>query len=281
MPTVDQIAAANGITNILNRHQTKQAGLIKEIATGESQSSIAKALATPFESESLTIPVVQKNIELANSVLSTSNQALSSVAANLTQAEAVVAEASSAPESAKGALAQQFNGLLDQTKGFVDNATVNGLNLIGSNSRPMTINTTTEGGVLTVQNQQADAKALGVEEANLTSWGMGAQVNAAINQIRNALNQVTSLQSKFAAAQAALAAASQVNESSALAASSSAAVLASADVGAVVLEAKKEQVLSEFSAFPMSDKTPPHEHGLRGIEGRTPHALSAHRVPEK
>ena len=281
MPTVDQIAAANGVTNILNRHQTKQAGLIKELATGETLSSIAKALATPFESESLTIPVVQKNIELANSVLSTSNQALSSVAANLMQAEAVAAQASSAPDSVKSALALQFNGLLDETKNVVNNATVNGLNLIGSNSRPMTINTTTEGGVLTVQNQQADAKALGVEEANLTSFGTAAQINAAINQIRNALNQVTSLQSKFAAAQSALVAASQVNESSALAASSSAAALVGSDIGAVVLEAKKEQVLAEFSAFAITEKSAPHEHGLRGLEGRTPHALSIRHEPEK
>jgi len=281
MPIVDQIAAANGVNNILNRQQTKQAGLVKELASGEKASSISKALATPFESESLTIPVVQKNIALATTVLSTSNQALSSVSTNLMQAETVASQALSAPESVKSALAQQFNALLEQTKSFVDNATVNGHNLIGTNSHAMSINTTTEGGVLTVQNQQADAKALGIKEAELTSWGTDAQINAAINQIRNALNQVTSLQSKFAAAQAALTAASQVNESSALAASSSAAVLASADVGAVVLEAKKAQVLSEFSAFPMSDKIPPHEHGLRGIEGRSPHALSPHRVPEK
>ncbi|MBV8658760.1 MAG: hypothetical protein JO142_13130, partial [Burkholderiales bacterium] len=257
MPIVDQIAAANGVNNILNRQQTKQAGLIKELASGEKPSSISKALATPFETESLTIPVVQKNIALATSVLSASDQALKSVSANLMQAETVASQALSAPESVKSALAQQFNALLEQTKSFVDDATVNGHNLIGSNSHPMSINTTTEGGVLTVQSQQADAKALAVKEADLTSFGTDAQISAAINQIRNALNQITSLQSKFAAAQAALAAASQVNETAALAASSSAAVLASADIGAVVLEAKKEQVLSEFSAFAATEKMAP------------------------
>jgi len=276
MPIVDQIAAANGVNTILNRQQAKQAGLVKELASGETLSTLSKVLSTPFETETLTIPVVQKNIELANNVLSTSNQALSSVAASLMQAEAVASEALSAPNSVKSALILQFNGLLSQTRSFSDNATVNGLNLIGTHSKPMSVNTTTEGGKLTISNQQADAQALGVEEASLTSWGTDAQITAAINQIRNALNQVTSIQSKFAAAQAALSAAAGVNEAAALSASSAAAALVGADVGALVLEAKKTAVLAEFSAFPIpeSEKGPPHEHGLRGVEIRPPHSHS-------
>jgi len=272
MPIVDQIAAANGINTILNRQQAKQAGLVKELASGETLSSISKALATPVETETLTVPVVQKNIELANSALSTSNGALSSVAASLMQAEAVASQALSAPDSVKSALVQQFNALLDQTKSFVNDATVNGINLVGANSHPLSVNTTTEGGKLTVSNQQADARALGVEEASLTSWGTDAQISAAINQIRNALNQVTSIQSKFAAALAALSAAAQVNESAALAASSAAAALVGADVGALVLESGKTQVFAEFSAFAVGEKGPPHEHGLRGLEIRPPHS---------
>jgi len=274
MSTVDQIAAANGVTNILNRQQAKQAALVKELATGEKQSSIAQALATPFETDELTIPVVQKNIALAGNVLSTSNQALSSVAASLEQAEAVASQALSAPSSVKSALVLQFNGLLDQTKSFVNNATVNGANLIGAKSAPLFVNTTTEGGKLTVANEQADANALGVQNATLTSWGSDAQINAAINQIRNALNQVTSIQSKFAAAQSALTAASQVNESAALAASSSAAALVGADVGALVLESKKTLAQAELAAFALGTGTAaPHEHGLRTLEARQPHAL--------
>ena len=266
MSTVDQIAAANGVSNILNRQQAKQAGLAKELASGLSQSSIANALAVPFETESLTIPVVQKNIQLAGNVLSTSTQALSSVAANLEQAEAVASQALSAPAPARKVLVQQFNALLAQTKSFVNNATVNGLNLVGANSKAMSVNTTTEGGKLTVAGEQADANALGVQNASETSWGSDTQINAAINQIRNALNQVTSLQSKFAAAQSALTAASQVNESSALAASSTAAALVGADIGAAVLEEKKTQAQAELSAFfAVGERKPPHEHGLRGL----------------
>jgi hypothetical protein len=146
MSTVDQIAAATGLTNILNKQQSKQAGLLKELASGETQSSIAKALATPFETEGLTIPVVQKTIALAGNVLSTSQQALSSVAANLTQALATASRALSAPASERGVLAQNFNELIDQTKSFTDNATVNSLNLVGSNAKAMSVDTTTEGG---------------------------------------------------------------------------------------------------------------------------------------
>ena len=249
MSTVDQVAAATGLTNILNRQQSKQAGLLKELASGETQSSIAKALATPFETESLTIPVVQKNIALAGNVLSTSEQALSSVAANLTQALATASRALSAPVSERGVLAQNFNELVDQTKSFTDNATVNSLNLVGSNAKAMSVNTTTEGGQLTVAASPSSAKALGVADVSSSGWNTTAEIQNSINQIQTALNQITSTQSKFAAAQTALQAASQVNESSALAASSSAAALVGADVGRAVLNEKTSLAQTELATY--------------------------------
>jgi|SRR5579859_3824585 len=249
MTTVDQIAAANGLNNVLNKQQAKQAGLLKEIATGQTQSSIAQALATPFESEEQTIPVVQQNIALAGNVLSTSGQALSSVAANLTQALVTATEALSAPPAARTVLAQQFNAEIDQTAGFVNNATVNGLNLVGSNAKAMSVNTTTQGGQLTVQAAPSSASALGVTDVGSSGWQTSADIQNSINQIQNALNQVTSTQSKFAAAQTALNAASQVNQATALAASSSAAALVGADVGAAVLNQSEAATESKFAAY--------------------------------
>lgn len=260
MSTVDQIAAANGLSNVLNRQQTKQAGLLKELATGESQSSIAKALATPFQTEEQTIPVVQKNIALAGNVLSTSEQALSSVAANLTKALATASQALSAPAAARTVLAQQFNAEIDQTKGFVNNASVNGLNLVGSNSKPMTVNTTTEGGKLTVANAPSSAQALGVSDVASSGWKTSADIEKSINQIQTALNQVTSTQSKLAAAQTALNAAAQVNQATALAASSSAAALVGADVAAAVLGEKKSIAQTEIAAYAIGEENKLHHH---------------------
>lgn len=254
MTTVDQIAAATGLNNVLNRQQSKQAGLVKELATGETQSSIAKALATPFETEGQTLPVVQQNIALAGNVLSTSGQALSSVAANLTQALVTATEALSAPPAARTVLAQQFNAEIDQTKGFVDNATVNGLNLVGSNAKAMSVNTTTEGGQLTVQAAPSSAQALGVSDVSSSGWKTTADIQNSINQIQNALNQVTSTQSKFAAAQSALNAASQVNQATALAASSSAAALVGADIGAAVLGEKQSAAQAQIAAYALGEK---------------------------
>jgi len=249
MSTVDQVAAATGLTNILNRQQSKQAGLLTELASGQSQSSIANALATPFETEGQTIPVVQQNVALAGNVLSTSGQALSSVAANLTQALATASQALSAPASERGVLAQNFNELIDQTKSFTDNATVNGLNLVGSGAQSMSVNTTTEGGKLTVAAAPSSAQALGVADVGASGWNSTAEIQTSINQIQTALNQITSTQSKFAAAQTALQAASQVNQSSALAASASAATLVGADVGAAVLSEKTSQAQSELASY--------------------------------
>ena len=260
MTTVDQIAASTGLTESLNRQQAKQAGLVKELASGNNLSSIVNALATPFETEGLTIPVVQQNISLANNVLSTSNQALSSVAANLTQALVTATEALSAPPAAQGVLAQQFNALIDQTQGFVNNATVNSLNLVGSNAKPMTINTTTEGGQLTVAAAPSSANALGVADVGASGWSNSSQIQASINQVQSALNQITSTQSKFAAAQTALNAAQQVNETTALAASSTAATLVGADIGAAVLGQKQTFEQREFAAYALDEKNKGHRH---------------------
>jgi hypothetical protein len=265
MSTVDQIAAATGLTNILNKQQSKQAGLLKELASGETQSSIAKALATPFETEGLTIPVVQKTIALAGNVLSTSQQALSSVAANLTQALATASRALSAPASERGVLAQNFNELIDQTKSFTDNATVNSLNLVGSNAKAMSVDTTTEGGQLTVAAAPSSAKALGVSDVGTNGWSSTAQIQASINQIQTALNQVSSTQSKLAAAQTALSAASQVNQSSALAASSSAATLVGADVGAAVLNEKKTIAQTELATYADEEHSARHARNILGL----------------
>lgn len=254
MSTVDQIAAATGLNNVLNKQQAKQAGLLRELASGNNQSSIANALATPFETEEQTLPVVQQNIALAGNVLSTSGQALSSVTANLTQALVTATEALSAPPAAQKVLAQQFNAEIDQTKGFVDNATVNGLNLVSSNAKAMTVNTTTEGGQLTVAAAPSSAQALGVADVGASGWKSTADIQNSINQIQTALNQVTSTQSKFAAAQSALNAASQVNQSTALAASSSAAALVGADIGAAVLGEKQSAAQAQIASYALEEE---------------------------
>jgi flagellin-like hook-associated protein FlgL len=263
MTTVDQIAAATGLDTILNRQQAKQAGLAKELASATVPSSIANALAVPFETETLTLPVVQKNIALAGTVLSTSEQALSSVSANLMQALAIASEALSAPPAAQSALALQYNALLNETKGFVDNATVNGLNLVGSDSKPMTVNTTTEGGHVTVANAPSDAHSLGVAPVPAAGWSSQAQIQQSIDQILSALNQITSAESKFAAVQSVLEAASQVNQSSALAASASAATLVSAEVGASVLDRHQSLTQVELSTYAGED----HLRHARNILG--------------
>lgn len=264
MSTVDQVAAATGLNNILNRQQSKQAGLLKELASGETQSSIAKALATPFETDSQTIPIVQQNVALAGNVLATSQQALSSVAANLTQALATASRALSAPASERSVLAQNFNELIDQTKSFTDNATVNSLNLVGSGAKAMSVNTTTEGGQLTVAAAPSSAKALGVADVSASGWNSTAAIQNSINQIQTALNQISSTQSKFAAAQSALQVASQVNQSTALAASSSAATLVGADVGAAVLNEKTSLAQTELASY-ASEEENRHAHNSLGV----------------
>ncbi len=249
MPRVDEIAAATGINTILAKQQAKQAGLVKELASGYKHEAIAEALATRFETDELTIPVVQKNLQLATSVLNASNQTLSSVTGNLEQALTTAADALSAPPAARKALMLRFNDLLDQTKTYVNNPGINGINLTGQHSAPLTVNTTTEGGKLTVANEQADANSLGVRNITPSGWNSAADVEISINQIRNALNRITSIQSRYAAALSAITAAEGVNQAAVLAASSTAAALVGADVGAAVLEGKKSLAEVELATW--------------------------------
>ena len=249
MPTVEQIAAATGLSAILKKQEARRADQIKELASGRKHDSVEEALATRFESDELTIPVVQKNLELASSALNASQQTLSSVASTLEQALTTAADAISAPYSARKALAEHFDDLLDQTKTYVNNPGINGINLTGAHSKPLTVNTTVEGGKLTIANEAADANSLGVQNVLPSGWNSPADVQATINQIRNALNRITSIQSRYAAALAAISAAGGVNQAAVLAASSTAAALVGADVGAAVLEGKKSLAEVELATW--------------------------------
>ena len=173
MTQMDQISTSLGVNSLLNQQQAKQSALLQELATGTTQSSIANALAVPLETDIGNLGVVQQNVVIAGNVLSTAQQALTSVSNNLMAMLSTASEALSAPPAAQSALAQQFNALLQQTGNFVTNASVNGLNLVSTSSSPITVNTTTEGGQITVQNTPSDADSrpgLFGQESALYKW---------------------------------------------------------------------------------------------------------------
>ncbi|MDR3438642.1 hypothetical protein [Telmatospirillum sp.] len=247
MTQVDQVSTAIGVNARLNQQKTQQATLLREMASGTSQSSIANALAVPLDTEVNTIGVAQQNVAIAGNVLSTSRQALTSVSNNLTKMLSTATAALSAPAASQAVLAQQFNALAQQTSGFVANASVNGLNLVSTSSSPMTVNTTTEGGKITVNNEPSDAASLGVSTAGSSGWSGAAAINASITQVQSALNQVSATQARLAAAQNALQFASQVNQSSAIAAAQSQAAVSGADIAATATAAKTSQAQSTLA----------------------------------
>lgn len=247
MSYTDQVSTSIGVNSQINRQQAKHAALLSEMASGTLQSSMATALATPLQTEVGTISVVQQNVSIAGSVLSSSQQALSSVSGNLMQMLSTATAALSATGSTRETLSQQFNQLLAQTQTYVGHADVNGINLVSSGSERMTVNTTTHGGQLTVNGQASDASSLGVSSTGASGWTDSSSILSSMSQVQSALNQLTNTQARFAAAQSALGYASQVNQSSLLAAQASEAAVSGADIGAVAAGAKSSQAQSELA----------------------------------
>lgn len=242
-----QISASIGVNAALNQQQAKRTTLLEELASGTTQSSIANALAVPLETDINNLSIVQQNVAIASSALSTSQGALTSVSNNLTEMLSTASEALSASPEAKTVLAQQFNSLLQQTSSFVSNASVNGINLVSTSSNAMTVNTTTEGGQITVNSQASDAASLGVSATGSSGWSSSSAINASISQVQSAFNQVSSTQARLAGAQSALQFASQVNQSSMLANTQAAAALSGVDIAATASAAKTSQVQSEMA----------------------------------
>ncbi len=247
MTQMDRISASLGVNASLNQQQVKRAALLREMASGTSQSSIANALAVPLETDINNLGVVQQNVAISGNVLSTAQQALTSVGNTLMKMLSTAAQALSAPPAVEAALARQFDALLQQTAGFVANASVNGLNLVSTGSSPMTVNTTTEGGQITVDSQASDAASLGVTAAGSAGWSDQAAIKASIGQVQSALAQISSTQARFAAAQNALSFAGQVNQSSLLGTMQSQAALSGADIAATAAAAKTGKAQSELA----------------------------------
>ncbi len=247
MTQVDPVSVSTTVNSLLDRQQAKQAGLLQELASGTPSSSIATALAVPFATEAGNLSVAQQEVAIAGNVLSSAQQTLTSVADTLTQALATLSQALSAPAATQAVLARQFNASMQQTSGFVANAQVNGQNLVAAGSSPMTVNTTGEGGQITVANAPSDAASLGVSAAAAGGWGSAAAINASIDQVQSALNQISSTQASFASAQNVLQVASQVNQSSLLAATQSQAIVSGSDTAATAAASSTAQVQSELA----------------------------------
>src|SRR5579859_5864268 len=131
MSITDKIATVTGLNYILTRQQAKQGGAIKELATASRSTGKNGA-------------VVLRDADLAGKVISASSEALKSVGATLTKALSVAKEAMLTTPDQREALADQFNGLIKQAKDLADNATVKGVNLVGSDAKPIMVNTTVQ-----------------------------------------------------------------------------------------------------------------------------------------
>jgi flagellin len=244
---MNQVSASIGVNSYLNQQEVKRATLLKEMAYATTQSSIANALAVPLETDINNLPVVQQNVAIAGNVLSTSQGALSSVSSNLMKMLSTASQALSAPPEVQDVLAQQFNALAQQTTGYVANASVNGINLVSTGASAMTVNTTTEGGQITVNNQPSDAASLGVTATGSSGWSNTSAIQTSISQVQSALDQITSTEASFAASQSALQFASQVNQASQLSATQSEAALSGVDIAATAASVSSSQTQSDFA----------------------------------
>ena len=213
MTRVDQIAAATGLAQILNRQQVKQGGLVKEPAL------TAKSARVPSDA-----PAVVKDPELAGKALGTSIEALKGASDSLAKALGAARQALDAPPEQREALAKEFNALVKQTQDFADQA------------KPMVF-PTAQGGQITVPKS-------GIDVLGKASWLNREAIQSSVNELQNAYITLSTTQTQYASAQYALAIAAELERSSELTDSRSVAerataVILAADHAEWTAEAKR------------------------------------------
>lgn len=265
MSIVDQIAAVTGLSEILMRKQAKQAGVVRDIASGDGQSSIAKAPGSSSETESDTTPDVHKSIALAGDVIEISSKALSSVTASLSKALATAKSAVNTPPWERDGLEKGFNLLLDEASTYVGEASVNGINLVGEQSRPLIVHTTVEGGKLTIPALPSSTGALGISKAGAGQWVNQSQINQSISQLQLALAHLSASQSKLTAAQSVLRTALQINEVDKLAGGESAVQLVGSDISPAAMNLKRSEAQADLAIVGADQRDVDHARSLVGI----------------
>lgn len=199
MSIADKIATVTGLNYVLTRQQAKQGGALKESASNAGTSRNSGA-------------VLVKDAGLADKLLSASSEALKNITATVTKALGVAKEAMLTTPDQREALTEQFNALIKQTKEFADGATVKGLSLMGSGGKPMVVNTTAQGGQLTVPK----AAPLGIDLLGKASWLDRQSIQVSVNELQNALITLSNTQTQFAQAQYTLSIAAELNRRSEL-----------------------------------------------------------------
>lgn len=250
MSIADKIATVTGLNYVLTRQQAKQGGALKEPGSSLTESGKSGA-------------VLVKDGDLADKLLSASSDALRNMTATVTKALDVAKQAMLTTPDQREALTEQFNGLIKQAKDFADNASVKGLSLMGSDAKPMVVNTTQQGGQMTV----AKAAPLGIDLLGKASWLDRQSIQSSVNQLQNALITLSNTQTQFAQAQYTLGIAAALNRGSPLtddraAAGRATAVILAADHAeweaeakrTVAEEANREAALREAYGRQMEEK---------------------------
>jgi hypothetical protein len=207
MSIVDQIAAATGLTQILNRPQAKQAGLANEAGAPD-----AKSLAVRARDGDAKTPVVVTDTAWAGRVLINGTEAIDKTSAQLGKAMEIAKQALSSPLDAQAGMAEKFNAHLRDSAEELDKATAErGVTLVGRQSKPM-IAVTSEGGQVKV----ADLGTGGIDLVGKATWLDRQAIQQSVNQLETALITLSETRAQFSQAEYTLSLAAELNHGTAL-----------------------------------------------------------------
>lgn len=207
--SLDQVnlsSAARGNLQALQSTNTLLSATENSLSTGKSVNSALDNAAAYFSSQGFlnrasSLSSIKDSLGTTLQTVTEASNAITSVTKLINQAQGLTTSALQTTDSGtRSSLATQFNALLSQINGLVNDSTFNGTNLIGS--------TTTS---LVAYFNETNTTSLTISSVNLTvdtSGGLSvstagnafisdSDINTAVSQLQTALNLLTATSSGF------------------------------------------------------------------------------------
>jgi flagellin-like hook-associated protein FlgL len=247
--------SAYGTVQTLNNQWAHTKQTLSNIASGQNLSLLqespgAYAAAVDYQSSADTLTAAQPGLSLASGSLSLASGALSNVNKVLQAMQQVAQNALSTPSpEVRSDLQTQYNAMASQINNLVNNASINGINLVSANPSTLAVSPAgAAGSTQTINGVASNAASLGITTAN---WSSAAGIEASLGQVESAAGTVQSTMAGFGAPMAAVDTAQSMNASTILSSQSSADSLTSDDLGseAVSLAGEKTQRASSIAAL--------------------------------
>ncbi len=183
--------ALNSIQNLLQK--TEQGLATGKSVNSPSDNATVYYAAQGFLQQANDLSSLKDNLSTSLTTVNAATNSISSVTQVVQQLQGITTEASNTTDpTARANLASQFNALLPQLDGLVNDATFNGTNLLNGNSSNLVVNfnaSNTAG--LTISGVNITSSGLNISAAS-NGFATNADISATNTELQSALSTLRS-----------------------------------------------------------------------------------------